>query len=66
MTPFEYINDLRIEKAKRLLEITSKPVETVAYECGYDTYSNFYNMFLSHEHIPPSKWRSLKRLSQID
>lgn len=66
MTPFEYINDMRIEKAKRLLEITSKPVETVAYECGYDTYSNFYNMFLSHEHVPPSKWRSLKRLSQID
>lgn len=64
VTPFEYINDLRTERAKRLLEVTSKSVEDIAYECGYSTYSNFYNMFLSHEHISPSKWRNLKRLSQ--
>lgn len=66
MTPFEYLNDLKIEKAKRLLEVTSNSVETIAHECGYDTYSNFYNMFLSHEHISPSKWRNLKRLSQTN
>ena len=64
VTPFEYINDLRTERAKRLLEVTSKSVEDIAYECGYSTYSNFYNMFLAHEHISPSKWRNLKRLSQ--
>lgn len=45
MTPFEYINSLRVKEAERLLEVTSYSLENIAYECGFGDYSQLYKVF---------------------
>lgn len=61
MTPFEYMNHLKIKQAEYLLEITSQSAEQIAYECGFRNYSHFYRLFRRTYHISPSEWREKKR-----
>ena len=61
ITPFEYITELRIREAERLLEATSLCVEDIAFECGFNTYSNFYRQFCSRNSLSPVLWRAEKR-----
>ena len=62
MTPFEYINTLRIKEGERLLEVTSKSAESIAYECGFGDYSQFYKAFKKIYNISPVEWRKRKRI----
>ena len=62
MTPFEYINNLRIKKAEWLLEATVKASQEIASECGYNNYSHFYKSFYSVNGVSPTEWRENKRM----
>lgn len=66
MTPFEYINALRIKKAEWLLEVTSKTAEAIAYDCGFNNYSHFFKVFRSTNGISPREWRERKRVKPTD
>lgn len=57
MTPIEYINQLKLQKAKYLLEASSDPTEQIALACGFQNYSHFYRLFLRHTGKSPSQWR---------
>lgn len=61
MTPFEYMNYLKIKQAECLLELTSQPAEKIAYECGFHNYSHFYRLFQRTHQASPSEWRTKKR-----
>ena len=61
MTPFAYATHLRMQKAEWLLEVTSDPVESVAYACGYCNYSHFYRVFRKAHQMSPAQWRSVKQ-----
>ena len=63
MTPFEYLNYVRIREAERLLEITSLNIEEIASECGFDNYSHFFRMFKRINKLSPNKWRYEKRIT---
>lgn len=65
MTPFEYMNYLKIKQAEYLLEITSRPAESIAYECGFHNYSHFYRLFYRAHEVSPSEWRMQKRLKPV-
>lgn len=65
MTPFEYVAVLRIREAERLLEITSDSIESIAYECGFGNYSNFYRQFCSLNSVSPIIWRREKRRDPV-
>lgn len=65
MTPFEYMNHLKIKQAEYLLEITSQSAEQIAYACGFRNYSHFYRLFERFNHTSPSKWREKKRCDFI-
>ena len=65
ITPFEYVNDLRIRKGEWLLEATSKTAETVAYECGFNNYSHFYKIFRAANGMAPTEWREKKRVKPV-
>ena len=58
VTPFEYINELKIKRAMYLLETTSRPIEEISAECGYRNYSYFYKVFVEKNGTSPAKWRS--------
>ncbi len=47
----------RLAKAKRLLRETDYTIEDVASASGFGTTQRFYEVFRSHEGMPPGKWR---------
>ncbi len=57
MTPFAYLNVLKIKQAEWLLEVTSNTLESIAYECGFRNYSYFYRTFEKQNGISPKEWR---------
>ncbi|MFB9230206.1 GlxA family transcriptional regulator [Pseudohalocynthiibacter aestuariivivens] len=63
-TPVEYIQTLRIEEAKQMLETTDMPIEEIAAEVGYTETSSFRNAFRRYVGMPASTYRK-KRLSPI-
>ena len=54
----QYLSDLRIEQAKRLLADESKLVRDVGQEVGFLTVQNFMRVFKSKTGVPPSEYRS--------
>ena len=57
-TPAAFILRTRMARAKQLLD--SKPdwtLETVAYHCGFENYSVFYQAFKKYYNISPSRYR---------
>lgn len=63
-TPLDYIQTLRIEEAKQMLETTDLPIEDIAEEVGYTEPSSFRNAFRRYVGMPASTYRK-KRLSLI-
>ena len=59
-TPNKYINNLRIAKAKSLLENTDYSIDEIAYRCGYNDYSYFSKVFNRSEGLSPSFYRNNK------
>ena len=57
MTPAKYIDQLRLERAMRLLEDTGKLLETVARESGFTGAEQMRRAFLRHVRITPIAYR---------
>jgi transcriptional regulator GlxA family with amidase domain len=56
-TPLEYVQTLRIEEAKQLLEGSSLPVEQVAVAVGYDDPASFRRLFKRMVGLGPARYR---------
>jgi AraC-like DNA-binding protein len=56
----QYVNQLRIEHAKKLLVETTLSVSDIAYECGYNNVSHFNRVFKSEEACSPQEYRQHK------
>jgi AraC-like DNA-binding protein len=56
-TPMEFINHIRLEEAKRLLDHSDHTIETIATECGFQTPSTFYRQFRDRYRITPAEYR---------
>ncbi len=54
---FEYVRQLRISLAKRLLLTTSKPIYAIAAQTGFRDERYFSKMFLSEVGVLPSEFR---------
>ncbi len=65
ITPRSYRLELRLAKARWLVERTDKPVTAIALECGFGSCSHFSNMFKSHFHLQPSDVRRQSQTSPI-
>lgn len=55
----EFLIDLRMKEAARLLCTTQQSVDEIAVECGYPAQSTFYRVFKKYYGESPSKYRSL-------
>lgn len=60
-TPHRYLARLRLERAARLLDRTSTPVEVVAARCGYGGPSQFGRAFRAEHGCSPSAYRRAVR-----
>jgi transcriptional regulator GlxA family with amidase domain len=56
-SPVDYVQNLRIEEAKQLLETTSVPIDEVSAEVGYEDSSYFRKLFKKKAGITPAKYR---------
>ncbi|MGW4096394.1 helix-turn-helix domain-containing protein [Mycobacterium sp. NPDC004974] len=56
-TPYQFLLDLRIERAKTLLLTTSQTVAEIASSVGFSTPSHFANAFRRRVGISPSGYR---------
>ena len=56
----EYITRIRIETAARLLRYTSLPIETIAYNVGYEIPSSLSKSFKQFYNISPREYRNNK------
>ena len=64
MTPLAYANQVRLERAEYLLEVTSEPIEHIAAQCGFQNYSNFYKRFYRKTEFPPKNGGKPKPMAQ--
>lgn len=66
--PVEYIQTLRVEEAKQLLETTGAPIDEIAAEVGYSEPSSFRSAFRKRVGISASayrkKWQALSPVTQ--
>ena len=62
VTPYSYINSLKLLRAEYLLLVTSDAIEKIAYTSGFSNYSNFYKAFYTKNKISPKEWRLVNRL----
>ena len=53
----EYIVDIRIGAAARMLVDTTEPVSTIGFQCGFNTLSNFNRLFRKRKGCSPTEFR---------
>jgi two-component system response regulator YesN len=54
---WDYVTELRIDEAKRLLTTTDKKRYEVAYEVGYESPEHFGRMFKRYAGLSPAEYR---------
>lgn len=64
MTPNNYLQQLRVEAARHLLEVSSKGVEEITSLVGYDNPSSFRRLFKRMTGLSPREYRS--RFSRLE
>jgi AraC-like DNA-binding protein len=57
MTPIQYLNRLRIEKARHLLAQTDLPLQCVSEKVGITDYNYFFRLFRKHSGMTPVQYR---------
>lgn len=58
-TPKDYLILLRLQKAKRLLELDELTITEIAFKCGFGSNAHFSNSFMNHCGMSPKQYKSL-------
>lgn len=56
-TPLDYVQSLRIEEAKHMLEATDRAIDDIALDVGYEDPNSFRRLFKRTTSITPSHYR---------
>ena len=60
MSPMDYLNLVRIQKACMIMNKTDHSMEVVASECGFTTFSTFNRNFRKYLNTSPYQWKKNK------
>ncbi|WP_308639586.1 helix-turn-helix domain-containing protein [Paenibacillus silvisoli] len=61
----DYLNTIRLEKAKELLETTSEPVASICEQVGAYSTSYFYTLFKKKNGMSPSEYRRKLQINKF-
>jgi len=56
-SPAKYILQKKLDYSSQLLQIKNKPITDIAFECGFETLSNFNKAFKNYFGKSPSEYR---------
>lgn len=59
--PVDYVQSLRIEEAKQMLETSGEPADAIAFAVGYEDLAFFRRLFRRHAGITPAQYRQRYR-----
>ncbi|NQX70346.1 helix-turn-helix transcriptional regulator [Paenibacillus alba] len=62
ITPIQYLTEVRIEMAKKMLVETDKEIVCICFEVGFETLSSFYRMFKNYIQMSPNQYRVVHRV----
>jgi AraC-like DNA-binding protein len=62
----QFVNELRVGHARRLLAETGMTITRVAHECGFHNLSNFNGQFRMIAGVTPQKFRQVRRARDAD
>lgn len=57
LTPLQFLQSVRLEHARKLLETSHASLEAVVNEVGYEDLSSFTRLFKRHTGLSPSQYR---------
>jgi AraC family transcriptional regulator len=60
-TPFDYLMQARVERAKTLLGSTDIPLAEISLRCGFSSQSHMTATFAKLLGVTPARWRSERR-----
>jgi len=61
ITPVEYVQKIRIDTAKELVQTTNLSIGEVMFKTGYHDHSHFLRLFKKYHGITPSQYRTTVR-----
>ena len=65
-TPNEYINDLRLEEFRKMIDNSSTyTLEAIASECGFNSYRTFHRLFQKRYRLSPAQYGKLAKTEEI-
>jgi AraC-like DNA-binding protein len=59
LSPYQYIQELRIQKSKELLTATTLTCQEIAYRIGFDNPMHFSSTFRKKTGLSPTKYRGI-------
>ena len=65
MAIMDYVQNLRIEEAKALLETTDRPADDISSEVGYEDSSFFRRLFKRRTGLSPSRYRQAFKSAKL-
>lgn len=65
ISPKQYIIDMRIQKAKQLLENSAQTITNIAEECGFTSVYYFCRIFKQKTGITPTEYAKLNKIYSI-
>ena len=64
-TPVNYLQRMRVEEAKRLLESSNMTLENIVYQVGYEDVSSFRKLFTELAELTPRAYRDKFKRQQM-
>jgi len=64
-TPYQYVMQRRIERAKELLRSSDLPISVICYQVGFESLGSFSTLFRRVTGLPPSAYRSRASVGHI-
>jgi transcriptional regulator GlxA family with amidase domain len=64
-TPIAYVQQIRVERAKRLLETGDRPIEEISWTVGYEDPASFRRLFKRLAGITPGAYRQRFQVPEV-
>lgn len=64
-TPINYLNQLRLQEAEKLLKTTDLPVAEIAQDVGFSSQNGFSQSFRRFKGVSPTRYRQAQKVAEV-